>query len=958
MRGVLCAVLIGACVSLPSTPAEAAAPTATDPYVQAATSGDKVEVVDDRTEMSTTYANPDGTTSTDISPTPVRVRDGAGWEPVDLDLEFTEDGTVAPKAAPGEVELSAGGSTTPLISTQFAEVTASVTWPGSLPRPTIDGSTATYSDVLDDVDLKVSMTDAGPVHVLVVKNREAAQQDALKALKLPYEIENGEMVAAESGSLAIKDEAGQQVGVLPEATMWDSSGTAVDEFGGAVEDDSAEAVEQRTEGPVEGDDVDTVDTSLSGDHLVLEPPTDALTDADTTYPVYVDPIVSPSRYFWAMVFKENPNSKFHKWTDSNGQGVGYQNHSGVSTKRLLWRYKLPASMAHAHVYKATFSADLIYSWSCTPSTVRLYRVEGGIDSGTTWNHQPSWAYHLDDRKVAAARSGCDPGGKQIDFDATQGAKDNAARGVGYLTLGLRALRETDPVSWKRFSYKAILKVTYSRPPSRPTGLRTIVEGGAGRSCSSTKTLALQSAPSLQASTSDPDSGDQVRIVYELWSGTPGNSTKLSGPWGTWKNAFRSPRTPYRADSLEYYPKVDGQPREGSYFWTATAQDNSGSGHTTGLKSPASGYCRFTIDRHRPFEPIVQVPDDVDWSSSEPITVTVKPGPDPNDPDKAADVSRYEWGINTTTPDTEKIAAADGSATFEIPASMRSRSGLNRLAVQAYDAANNKSDVNEDVEFEIRRFDASSWNQWTFDEAGTVPAQPTGQGSALAIPSPFQRVLRGVYAGEDGQERSDRKLAVSGDATTQITTTVDPSESFTLSAWLDPIDGSATRTAVSLERGGVAVARIRVKKDCVFDGGDGPEESDSCYEFSVLDGETNSWVSAYTREEIASDEPGLQHVVGTYEASTGTLTIRTVGYDSGDADEDLQVGESTATVQGSGPATVRVSGSVTGSTTNERWSGFLDHVDVARGAADALNIMSLHRQFVARGIAEGASEGDG
>lgn len=956
MRRVMCAVLVAACVTLPWEASATAEPEKADPYVQAATSGDKVEVVDDRTEMSTTYANPDGTTSTDISPTPVRVRDGAGWEPVDLDLAFTDDGGVAPKAAPGDVELSAGGSTAPLISTQFGEVTASVTWPGTLPRPTIDGSTATYADVLDDVDLKVSMTDAGPVHVLVVKNRQAAQQDELKALKLPYEIENGEMVAAESGSLAIKDEAGQQVGVLPEATMWDSSGTAVDESGDAVEDDSEEAVEQRTEGPVEGDDVDTVDTSLAGDHLVLEPPTDAMTDTDTTYPVYVDPIVSPSRYFWAMVFKENPSSKFHKWTDSNGQGVGYQNHSGVSTKRLLWRYKLPASMAHAHVYKATFSADLIYSWSCTPSTVRLYRVEGGIDSGTTWNHQPSWAYQLDDRKVAAARSGCSPGGKQIDFDATQGAKDNAARGVGYLTLGLRALRETDPISWKRFSHKAILKVTYSRPPTRPTTLRTVVDGQA-QGCSATKTLHLQKAPNLQASTSDPDSGDQTRIIWELWKGTPGSSTKLSGPWGEWKSDYDSPRGPYLTQNHNYYPRVDGKPADGAYFWTATAQDNSGSGHTTGLKSPSTGYCRFTIDRHRPFKPIVQVPDDVDWSSPDPITVTVKPGPDPDDPDKVADVSRYMWGVNTTSPDTEKIAAADGSATFEVPADTRTRSGLNRLAVQAYDAANNKSDLNDDVQFEIRRFDSSTWNQWTFDEAGNVPAQPTDQGSALPIPSPLQRVLRGVYAGEDGQERSDHKLAVSGDATTQTTTTVDPSESFALSAWLDPVDGSATRTAVSLERGGTAVARLRVKKDCVFDGGDGPEKTDSCYEFSVLDADTGGWVSAYTREEIASDDPGLQHVVGTYEASTGTLVIRTIGYDSGDADEDLQVGESTATIQGTGPATIRVSGSVNGSTTNERWCGFVDHVDVARGAGDALNIMSLHRQFIARGIPEGASGGN-
>jgi len=46
--------------------------------------GSRVEITDDRTADITTWANPNGTRTTDFSAAPVRVRDSDGsWHPVD-----------------------------------------------------------------------------------------------------------------------------------------------------------------------------------------------------------------------------------------------------------------------------------------------------------------------------------------------------------------------------------------------------------------------------------------------------------------------------------------------------------------------------------------------------------------------------------------------------------------------------------------------------------------------------------------------------------------------------------------------------------------------------------------------------------------------------------------------------------------------------------------------------------
>lgn len=76
---------------------------------QAQRTGKKVEILSKRTETETTFANPQGTLTTELSSGPIRVKKGDSLVPIDTALEVTDVG-ISPKAAPGEITMSNGGA--------------------------------------------------------------------------------------------------------------------------------------------------------------------------------------------------------------------------------------------------------------------------------------------------------------------------------------------------------------------------------------------------------------------------------------------------------------------------------------------------------------------------------------------------------------------------------------------------------------------------------------------------------------------------------------------------------------------------------------------------------------------------------------------------------------------------------------------------------------------------------
>lgn len=131
MRAV--AVVVAALLSVLVPPAQQASASSVESdsvaltegqraLAQAAESGEQVEVVGERTDRSTVFANSDGFTFTlEQSVVPVRVpKPGGGWQAPDATLVKRSDGSVGPRAAAVEIAFSAGGETAPLASIEDA----------------------------------------------------------------------------------------------------------------------------------------------------------------------------------------------------------------------------------------------------------------------------------------------------------------------------------------------------------------------------------------------------------------------------------------------------------------------------------------------------------------------------------------------------------------------------------------------------------------------------------------------------------------------------------------------------------------------------------------------------------------------------------------------------------------------------------------------------------------------
>ncbi|WYB30866.1 hypothetical protein V6574_14730 [Streptomyces sp. SM1P] len=73
----------------------------------------KVEVLQMRTETDTTFANPDGTLTTETAAGPIRMVEDGKWVPVDLDLEHAGDGAVEAKAHPEHLKIAGKEGTLP-----------------------------------------------------------------------------------------------------------------------------------------------------------------------------------------------------------------------------------------------------------------------------------------------------------------------------------------------------------------------------------------------------------------------------------------------------------------------------------------------------------------------------------------------------------------------------------------------------------------------------------------------------------------------------------------------------------------------------------------------------------------------------------------------------------------------------------------------------------------------------
>lgn len=656
---------------------------ADDASALAAETGEPVEVVAERTEYTTTMANPDGTYTLTQSTAPQRVRgrDGA-WRSVDVTLERRPDGTVGPKAAVADMAFSGGGDKDLLRLGARQGGSVTMRWHRSLPQPTLDGATATYPEVFPGTDLQLTATAEGYREVLVVKTPEAAAHPELQNIALSIE-ENGlDLVPGAGGGIRAVDEDGNAVYAGPAGQMWDSAGDArtglrsqtftTAPAGAATGQAASPASRKDAAHPDPGDASATLPVTVAAGTVTVKPDLELLRGEKTVFPVYIDPPMG-----LALDERTVLSSDGDRFYDFDGDyGVGNCSRLGpwycdkYHTNRMYFEFA-PTNLAGKHVVDAVFRAYETWSFSCTPQGIDLWRTNN-ISEGSAWPG-PAQLDLMGDRTVSAGRgTACDPeqpdswiefhdDPAEPDENLTSTVRSFANGKFSRLTLMLRATDESNPDAWKRFDDNAQLQINYVPKPGLPSPYGVIPGNGTMRYCNphiGDPLIVTDSTPRVQAGTQtqvQPASTafkGSLRAYFYVERYEP-DTGKWIYTWDALSPSYRpdgyleTVEMSYRADQIMY--RVRMQTRS---YWTHE-------GTTSFMSSGYTPWCYFKTDTTAPKAPQITsngpyvpcLPNDCPGAGSpgQPGLFTFRPNPaDVNPTTGASDITGYRYRLITQT----------------------------------------------------------------------------------------------------------------------------------------------------------------------------------------------------------------------------------------------------------------------------------------------------------------------
>lgn len=739
----------------------------------ARTYGHPVEDLSQASATTTVLAQPDGSFHLTETTIPTRVRRGTGWVPVDLRLQPTAEGGLAPISTPTNVTFSAGGDT------RLAAIEApdgswvAQSWPTNLPAAEVSGASAAYRNVFPGVDLVLTATEEGFSQVLVVRSARAAANPSLRKVSLGVTSQVNRTAKASGGGMDLVSKFGTGVHVGT-ASWWDSSWP-----------------DASTDGPG-GPGIEREAPAMYSAHAITLDAGAITARGHLTYPLYIDPSygwtgqIADSKTAYTFVDKAYPNTGY--WDGSHPdhyQHVGYidasHSYDVTHTTRSFWRMSTSA-MGGKHILSAAFNTFEVWSASCNARVVDLFTT-GGISSSTTWSNQPSWASSRTSYANVAygwssggigGSSSCSTGGHAVGFNVLGPMASAAKAKSSTITLGLRADNETDWLGWKKFKAAATLDVSYNSYPSTPTNLtnssNTVCATGSSRPTIGDLT------PTLKAVGKDPDGGN-VRMLFEWWS-TGGSKVGSALTAALASGSTFSATVPSGAFS-------SGQ----NMSWRARTYDG------TDYSLSYSSWCELHLDATAPKAPAVASTDFPTNPTTTPLTagssgsITLTNG-------GSTDVTAYYISVNGRPYVKYTPSSNGGSITTTITP------GLPSSWVDAYsvDAANNKSGTTH-YAFPLTPSSTlrASWNivgPESIDANGQIPATSstanalTLQENSAITSSTSQGTT--IYDTNDGptvdqDDLGNFQLDVDGvnDYATSASNVVDTTNSYTVVANVRP-----------------------------------------------------------------------------------------------------------------------------------------------------------------------------
>ncbi|MFC0623169.1 LamG domain-containing protein [Kribbella deserti] len=449
--------------------------------------GSKVEVTGLRAADRTVYAEPDGTSMVELSPGPVRVLRNNRWVGLDPALTRAADGLVTPKAIAQDLAFS-GGGTGPMVRYGKSGSRITLTWPGTLPVPEVDGATATYRGVRPGIDLVLKAEPTGYTQHLVVHTRQAARE--LTSIRLGLQTEGLRVTATKSGALEARNANGAVVFAAPPSAMWDS-GTPARRSVAAV--------------------------ALTESSLTITPDTRLMLDPQAKLPIVVDPNwATYDKSFWTSVSSGKPGSS---WANSSpgGAGVaqvgrcGFDFCNGIGVMRSYFQFDTQAGgiLVGKRIMGVWLDAAVSSSPSCNAQK-HMVLGTSQIGPGLTWTNKPE-GWWIADAMVPAAYAGSCAGRKEFSFGLPRD-HINTTRPSTYI---IQATDEGNADQWRKYESAGVkLRIRFNAAPNAPGSVRMDPPLPAPcKWCAGTSYFSGSSAR-LIAGLSDPD-GNAVLPEWEI-----------------------------------------------------------------------------------------------------------------------------------------------------------------------------------------------------------------------------------------------------------------------------------------------------------------------------------------------------------------------------------------------------------------------------------------------------------
>ncbi|HEY3003829.1 MAG TPA: LamG domain-containing protein, partial [Kribbellaceae bacterium] len=678
--------------------------------------------------------------------------------------------------------------------------TLSLTWPKPLSTPVVSGDTATYANVLPDVDLVLRSTVTGFTHLLVVRSAAAARNPAVA--RAVYQLGGDTTVTADpKGRLVARAADGTVVATAPASTMWDSSTEPVSArdaaalatgAGGGVMPSSAA-------GPGDRARRANLTVSVENGKLVVGADSSWLTDPARRFPIFIDPSWDSNNTDggWAWAY-----ANYDNYDNADGKAWVGQDPVNYTLYRSFFQFPTSSggvSLTGKHILDAQLNITLWHSWSCSDSPVALWLTDG-FDTPRT-GFSPGFNRYLD-TSYGHAHKPAEACGWQPDMPMSfagglnYAVQDAANGGWGVIDFGLTAAdpdwnNEWNIDRWKKFLPEtATLVVSYNSYPGAPTALTTSPPSGCRSTAGATDTASLPRVNAnnagaglvLKAITNDVDGGT-VQTQFEVWpKATKGSSGKV----------FASTTSPPAAVGTTFQQTVaylnGGVPTltEGTaYAWRANSFDGTD-------WSAWSPWCEFVVDSIAPQPPTVSTAPGNELNLAvapavppapaanvrvgRPSTVTFRPfgGTD-------AQISGYLYGVSTSGTAT-KWAPADvnGVAVVAIEPVV-SGFTVNKLTVLAVDRAGNRSPLpSAGYSYGFKANAAAGW--WpTIGTTATI-ADVTTAHRDMSLTGTAS-VGYGAATFGNGQASTSASVLQTG-------------TSFTVAAWVRVTDGSAYRAIAS------------------------------------------------------------------------------------------------------------------------------------------------------------------